>query len=123
MLTVNIKQADFDRLIKKAKTSPKAFAMEFVQDLVSEVIKATPVRTGFLRASWFAEINDEPSGAGGAGGEGAMMAAAVNMKPGDRFIAVNTAAYAAFVEFGTRKMSPRAFVHGTVARAAAIAEA
>lgn len=96
------------------------FVSEFVQELANQVVEATPVRTGFLRASWMASINSEPYGEGGQHQD--MAGVAVTMKPGDVFQARNMANYGVFVEFGTQKMEPRAFVRGTLARAPEIAQ-
>jgi len=124
---------DIDRFIKKAKGREARFVREFAQDLAEEIIQETPVQTGFLRASWAAGINAPDSGHMGQRGTvdspsdpgGTMGRISLNLskaRPGDTIFISNNAEYAPHVEFGTSKMSPRAFVRRTVARAAQIAE-
>lgn len=117
-----------DRFVEKAKGRTKAFVTEFLQDLNEEVVRATPVDTGFLRGSWWASIGAPETSAGGIdrGGDGAvarMNLVAATMPVGQIYFATNGAAYASFVEYGTARMAPRAFVRGTLARAEMIAEA
>lgn len=108
--------------VAKAKARSREFCVEFVQDLNEEVVRATPVDTGFLRASWWSSIGTPIANAGG-GSIAQMNLVAAAIVPGDVYYAMNGAAYASFVEYGTTKMAPRAFVRGTVARAANIADA
>lgn len=110
------------RWVEKAKGRVREFCVEFVQDLNEEVVRATPVDTGFLRASWWGSIGAPVENAGG-GSVAQMNLVATTIVPGDVYYVMNGAAYARFVEYGTARMAPRAFVRGTVARADAIAEA
>jgi hypothetical protein len=117
--------------VAKAKGRTREFCIEFVQDLAEEVVRATPVKTGFLRASWWASIGTPTSAAGG-GSVAAMSLVAAAIVPGDVYYMMNGAAYAMRVEYGfigqdslgrNYNQPPRAFVRGTVARAGDIAEA
>ncbi len=127
MITVNfeINEEEIARLNGKLKE----FCVEVVQDLNEEVVRATPYITGNLRGSWYADLNSEPDSASGPPdiGGGAAVArlnlVVADLKLGDVYYAINGAAYAGFVEYGTSKMAPRAYVRGTVDRADAIAEA
>src|SRR5262245_47118934 len=123
-------EVQIDAWIKKAKGREYEFAVEFIQDLNAAVVRATPVLTGFLRGSWYAQV-------GGGGGAGAgvpggiapsgggsiarMNLVATQLKPGQIYTAINGARYAGYVEFGTSRMRPRAFVRGTLAKAPQIA--
>lgn len=108
--------------VAQAKGRAREFCVEFIQDLNEEVVRATPVKTGFLRASWYGSLGT-PSAAAGGGSVAQMNLVAATIVPGEVYFAMNGAAYAAFVEYGTVKMAPRAFVRGTVARADDIADA
>lgn len=124
--------ADFalqiDKFVEKAGGNLRRFTLEFVQDINEEVVTATPVDTGFLRGSWWASIG-APAVQGGApdpGGDTSvsrMNLVAAQLEGGEMYYASNGAEYARFVEYGTEKMAPRAFVRRTVARASQIAEA
>lgn len=128
---------DLDAFVAKAKGRMNEFLIEFLQDLNEQVVRATPVDTGFLRGSWFASIG-APSVSGGAldpAGAGAvarMNLVASGIVVGQAYYAMNGAAYAARVEYGfvgkdklgrQFNQPPRAFVRSTMARAQIIAEA
>lgn len=120
---LNVKFKIDDAMVEKLKGRVKQYCVEFIQDINEQVVEATPVKTGFLRNSWYAGLNDEPSGPGGTGGVATLTAVAGDLKLGDVYYAVNGASYAVFVEYGTSKMRPRAFVRGVIDRADAIAAA
>lgn len=119
-----------DRFVALAKGRTRAFAIEFIQDM-NEAIVANPqhpVDTGFLRGSWYAQLNARPVGVGtidksGAGSVARVNLIAAQLKLGDVYYMVNGANYAVFVEFGTERTAPRAFVRGPLSRANSIAEA
>jgi hypothetical protein len=144
-------QTSIDQWVKKAKGRTRELAVEFVQDLNEAVVEATPVITGFLRASWYARLNGPPSFDGSGDPVARLNLVGAQLKLGDVFHAVNGAAYAWYVEYGTaaheivpverlalhwvkdgydifsKKVNhpgtpPRAFVRGTLARAHEIAE-
>lgn len=130
MFTADTKDftVSIDAFVAKAKGKAQEFASEFVQDISEAVVNATPVKTGFLRASWYATINS-PAGKGNVGNIGLVGA---DLKLGDVYYMNNGAAYAMRVEFGFvgtdslgRKYNqpPRAFVRGTLDTAPTIAEA
>jgi hypothetical protein len=145
--------AQIDQWVAKAKGRTQEFATEFIQDLNEAVVTATPIKTGFLRASWYAKIGSEPPpGSDGRGGVAALNMVASSVKLGDVYYARNGANYAWFVEYGTAAhiiepkskaalhwvkdgydffstqvkhpgTPPRAFVRGTLGGVAFIAEA
>ena len=116
-----------DQWIAKAKGRAKEFCTEFIQDINQRVVEATPVKTGFLRGSWYAALGQGANDTGGAtdpsGGSSVarMNLVASQLKLGDIYQANNGANYAVFVEFGTSKMAPRSFVRGTLDQAEEIA--
>jgi len=140
MFTADTKEftVNIDAFVQKAKGRAQLFASEFVQDIGEQVIEATPVKTGFLRASWYASINaqDVVSGPSSPKSGGALAASlgfvgGAEFKLGDMFYMNNGATYAMRVEFGFvgtdalgRKynQAPRSFVRSTLDRAASIAE-
>lgn len=120
---LNVKFQIDDAAVDKLKGRVQDFCVEFIQDVNEQVVEATPVKTGFLRNSWYAGLNSEPSAPGGTGGVASLDLVAGDLKLGDVYYAVNGANYAVFVEYGTTKMRPRAFVRGVIDRADAIAVA
>jgi len=118
-----------DKFVEKAKSRMQEFTTEFIQDLNEEIVRSTPVDTGFLRGSWWAQIGSPmgpASGApdkSGAGSVARMNLVASQIVIGEVYFASNGANYAVFVEYGTSKMAPRGFVRGVLARAPAIAAA
>lgn len=112
---------DIDKFIASSKAKLQAFATEFAQDIGQAVVKATPVKTGFLRHSWYAQINGAPV-ATGQGDVASISMVAASLKLGDTYYMLNGTSYGPFVEYGTSRMAPRAFVRGTVDRAQIIAE-
>lgn len=108
---------DIARFVEKAKGQEDAFVRGFCNRLFYEVVRNTPVDTGFLRGSWGAVLNGRytPS-------PDAITTVLTGYKPGDVVGLRNTASYAAFVEFGTSRMAPRAFVRNTLRRAQSIAK-
>jgi uncharacterized protein CbrC (UPF0167 family) len=98
---------------KSITDNMERFAQRFCQDLANEIVEATPVKTGFLRASWKPNVN-------GADAD------ATSLEVGDVFELINTATYARRVEFGFMgtdslgrhyTQSGRAFVRGVLNRA------
>lgn len=129
MANFSVEIANF---VKKTKDREARFIREFSQDLAEEVIKETPVQTGFLRSSWSAAIGAPDTGQVGIKGtiespsdpSGAFSRIALNLlgvKGGDTIFISNNAEYAPHVEYGTSRMAARAFVRRTLARANQIA--
>ncbi len=125
-------EIDVEKWCKKAGDRADKFMRRFIQDVGEALVNATPVDTGFLRASWTVNIGaiseslqNKPSG-GTSYPASASLAqlsvGALRSKASDTVYIVNRASYAAYVEYGTAYISPRAFVRKTVARAPAIAE-
>jgi hypothetical protein len=135
MLTIEM--SSMDEMIRLARVSANDFSSEFIQDLNNEIIMTTPVDLGHLRGSWVASLNEPPEevGLGPADPSGGATMANVNavattMTLGDIYYLVNTAAYAARLEygfFGTDKLgrkysqAGRGWVAAAVARAQDIA--
>jgi len=127
-------------IAEKIQRKLNVFMLEFTQDLSFALIVNTPYRTGFLRASWYAGLNNSPSskaaskrqrGVARAGGfadpAGASATGRIGLvlkdvRFGDTVFLVNAANYAKYVEYGTRRMAPRAFVRRTFNEAQAIAQ-
>lgn len=108
--------------VKKAGQNTEKFYREFNQDLAKEVQIATPVKTGNLRGSWSARLN-APDAAPANGRNAASIPLVLSgVKMTDTVYHTNNAKYGVFVEFGTSRMSPRAFVRRTLARAGIIAQ-
>jgi hypothetical protein len=123
-----------DRFAKHAKGNMRAFVVEFLQDLGEQVVRDTPVRTGFLRASWHASLNAPApiiliagiEAARGLKGDDALNAfnvAVAKMQFGETIYFTNGAAYAVHVHNGTQHMHPRPWVTAVMDRAPQIAEA
>jgi len=120
---------DVGNFIKNAKLNQDKFVRQFSQELMYEVVQNTPVLTGFLRSSWHPYINnsgnDSSSGTADPSGQIALDRIALivsNLKAGDVLYYINHAEYGVFVEYGTSRMEPRAFVRSVVARADTIAQ-
>jgi hypothetical protein len=127
-LKYNRKTIQLRDLAKHGRVSLETFAKEVTQELAEEVIKRTPVDTGFLRGSWFSALNTATgffSGAADKGGRttaGQVKLKISQLKIGDTVYVLNGARYAAIVETGTSKQAPNGFVRTTVNDARAIAE-
>lgn len=125
-----------DRWTEKAKLAPMVVVKETVQTMNNEIVEGTPVKSGFLRGSYFAALNRIPFGQGSPGLGGAS-SAAINavvgqIKPGDTYIMGNTASYSRRVELGFVGIDSlgrryiqrgRYFMRSVLARANLIAEA
>lgn len=74
-------------------------AREAIQAMNAEIVQNTPVDTGFLRSSYFASLNEIPSGPAGAGTV-AINVPLTELKVGDVYYLGNTAVYARRVEMG-----------------------
>jgi hypothetical protein len=129
---LNVKFNLDDATIAKLKGRVQQYCVEFIQDVNEQVVEATPVKTGFLRNSWYAGLNTEPPAPGGSGGVATMNVVAADLKLGDVYNAVNGAVYAARIEFGfvgkdslgrNINQRPRAFIRSVIDRADAIAAA
>ena len=122
--------AQMNAITRKVKGRILTFATMFCQDLNNEMVIATPVRFGFLRGSWFSGLNGPPDGVGSQDPSGGDTMAELNqvaltLTIGDIYYLVNTAVYAARMEygfFGKDKLGrnihqePRGFVRGVLAR-------
>lgn len=113
--------AQIDSWVKETEARIEAVFRESARRTVSLAISYTPIQTGFLRASVRVSLQSMPqvdpkaTGPGTAAPGGDYVMAIAGAELGQTIYAGWTAAYGPFVEFGTSKMAPRAFV----ARAAA----
>ena len=89
----------------------------------------TPVKEGFLRNSWHVSLSplDGQGTARTADKSGQQAIARANlalsaMDVGDTAYFINGARYARFVEYGTSRMAPRAFVRKTLSQTKQIAQ-
>jgi hypothetical protein len=127
MLKVDFPMDEILRGLDDAQGKALRFATEFLQDMNQHVVENTPYLTGNLRGSWYAGLNAEPDAGNGPPDAGAGAVARLNLslaslQLGDVYYAVNGANYAAYVEYGTSRMWPRAFVQMTVNMAGIYAE-
>lgn len=119
---------DMQRFVDKVKGNIEEFLVEFTQDVAEAVVRDTPVDTGFLRGSWWANIGSWAAGPGAPDKGGGTVIARMNLvildfKPGDVIYLLNGANYAGFVHDGTSRMGARPWVLGVAQRAPFIAEA
>jgi HK97 gp10 family phage protein len=123
---------DISRWTKKVEQNLDRFMLEFSQDLAEEVIVNTPVDTGFLRASWTANIGSPDTktvGSETGGSESASIsqslsrvsAKLIGVKGGDTVYFTNNAEYGAYVEFGTQFQAGQGFVRNAVNKSATLA--
>lgn len=104
-----------DEWVRQTEQRMEAVFRESARRTISTALSYTPVDTGFLRASVRVSTQSmpqvDPSATGGTpapGGDYVMSIAGAQL--GQTIYAGWTAAYGPFVEFGTSKMAPRAFV-------------
>lgn len=127
MTTIDIQ---LEKLIGKAMDKVAEFHVEFAQDIAERVIRTTPYKTGFLRASWWASIGAPANGKGpndktenGGPTVARVNLVSVDFGPGETLYYLNGAAYAHFVHNGTSRMAARPWVANVVAAAQTIAAA
>lgn len=122
-------QKDAERFARELGVSVEDFVRVVGQELTGEVIRATPVISGFLKNSWTAQLNAPSSKPlmdkqstipPDPVGEVNMVFGA--MDAGDVVYVTNGARYAYYVEYGTSRMTPRAFVRNTLNRLSAITQ-
>lgn len=122
--------ADMKAWSEEAKAKMDTVVRVGTMDIIEEVVRTTPVDTGFMRSTWAVDLNerstrpllDKPEGLSADGGTLPIDTAAISLaiqagKAGDVFFVSNGARYAAMLEFGTSKMAPRAWVRAVMARA------
>lgn len=108
--------------VKKAGKNTEKFYREFNDDLSQEIRIATPVKTGTLRGSWSAKLNAPDTSPANGQNSASVSLVLAGAKLTDTIYHTNNAKYGVFVEFGTARMQPRAFVRRTIARAQIIAQ-
>lgn len=136
-------QTTFDagNIARRSKVKLETAAREVLQDLALDVVKRTPVDTGFLRGNWQVSINAPPSSKLVDSGKPEAVYAGSSKFPavapqtvarvsseisrldiGDTLYFTNNARYAAVIENGNATRRPRAMVRGAVANLPNIAE-
>ena len=107
--------SDLERFRKKATTRTETLIRATVLNVMSNIIRRTPVDTGYLRANWQANLNAIPSSSYVFEGKKKPIAQTVesaadavgNMGIGDTVFFVNDAPYAVAIEMGhSRKQAP-----------------
>jgi len=120
---------DVERWAKETEVTLETYLREYGQSLMERVVQNTPVDEGFLRNSWHVTLN--PANALGTArtadksGQRAVGQASLvlsTMEAGDTVYFINGAKYARFVEYGTSRMAPRAFVRKTLSQTKQIAQ-
>lgn len=108
-------KADLSKWATQFSLDMDALARQVSQEIAFNVVKDTPVDTGFLRASWQPSLNapDVSKGGDPASKIGLVV---TNIKAGDKFWMTNNASYAEFVEFGRSRMAGRFFTTKNVTR-------
>jgi hypothetical protein len=107
---------------EKAQNRVRGFIVEFVQNLNEDIIRGTPVDTGFLRANWIVSLNAPVEFTSGTE-EFLPIFKQDNTfilsryKDGDTIYLTNNTKYGPYVEYGTSRMAPRAMVRNALNRA------
>lgn len=107
----------FDKFGIAAETAARKTALDVQRD----VMKATPVDTGLLRASWFVGVNTEPLDKPEKPDDGAAAATQAfrtlsQFKWGDTIYITNNQVYAWSIEYGHSKQAPAGMARITLAR-------
>lgn len=120
-------ESDIDAWAEKVRANADKLLQETAFQISLKLVEFTPVRTGFLKNSWFATLNapgdqTETPGAlsSNLAGAGSASMTAISLilktsKAGDIIYIMNNANYARFVNDGTSKMAGRRFVEKAVA--------
>ena len=101
---------------------------DVIAAVAADLVASTPVKVGFLRASWSVSTDGGTAGGGkaaepdpsGSATVATLQATIQAAPPNATFSFRNGAPYCGFLEFGTVRIVPRAFTRGTLARAPAI---
>lgn len=118
--------AQIEEWVKETEQRMTAVFRESARRTISTAISYTPVDTGFLRASVrvstqsMPQVDPKATGTGTAAPGGDYVMAIAVAELGQTIYAGWTAAYGPYVEFGTSKMAPRAFVGRAAAQWGAI---
>ena len=120
--------ADISKWVKKAKDRNDAFVAEFTQDVAEEVVRLSPVDTGFFRNAWVGEIGTpnldylpDASQVSPSGVNPDIAIILSNARAGDVVYINNNAPYANRLEYGYSDQAPNGMVRITVAKADSIA--
>lgn len=115
-------EADVSKWVKKAGRNADKFVSEFTQDVAEEVVKRSPVDTGFFRSSWVASVNTVNTTYNGEAGGSPDFSALINAKAGNVYYISNNAPYARRLEYGYSKQAPQGMVRVTLSQADNIAQ-
>lgn len=116
-------EAQVDQWCRETEQRMLAVRNEAAQRVISVMQQNVPVDTGFLRASLQAGLNapantaSQPNPGGSFSYDGSQVSLVIaNASLNDVVYATYGANYAIFVEYGTSKMAPRAFVRQAAAQ-------
>lgn len=102
----------FEDLAKATGRKMDTVVAEYCQDVAFEVIKKTPVDTGFARGSWFATLDGSKAGPkSGAATIGSILSQA---KAGQLIFIGNNAEYIGALENGHSRQAPQGMVSTTI---------
>lgn len=116
--------ADMARIVAAARTRLAQAPRDVLSAVTADLVQHTPVDRGFLRAGWdAAEVATLPNAPDPTGADAiARLGAAAQALPfGGVFTVTNRVNYAPYLEFGTVRIAPRAYLRGTLARAPTVA--
>ena len=113
-------ESDIEAFVRKTEINLDKLLQETAFRIAEKLIEFTPVRTGFLRGSWFATINAPNDvgavpGANIAAGMGSINMVLKTSKAGDIIYLMNNANYALFVNDGTSRFAGRRMVEKAAA--------
>lgn len=118
--------ADMTRWVGAARARLAQAPRDALTAVSVDLVAHTPIDKGILVDSWYADgtpqVPDAPDKTG-AGSLARLTAAAQSLPLGGQFMCSTAVPYSVFVEFGTSRMAPRAYLRGTLARAPAVAAA
>lgn len=129
-MDANTFRNDMEQWAKDSEVTLETYLREYGQSLMEKAVQNTPVDEGFLRNSWNVSLNTPINDQGTArtpdkSGQQAIARANLalsTMDIGDTAYFINGAKYARFVEYGTSRMAPRAFVRKTLSQVKQVAQ-
>lgn len=116
--------ADISRFVRvKVKDRADAFCRQLTYNVAERLVEATPVDTGYARASWAIGFNDLPqfeftgdaSDNPGSVPPPDFGAIVLQAKAGDEIFIVNNANYIVRLEYGHSQQAPNGMVRPTIA--------
>lgn len=117
--------ANIDMFLEGVDIKIEAFLLELTQRVALQIVRDTPVLTGFARASWFTSLNapnanhPSPPTASEAPNSVPQFAgltfSIMDVKVGDSVYIMNSAAYINRLEYGHSKQAPQGMVRVNMA--------